>query len=66
MPGSKGSIRMICSNPQCINKSVVFRKYGSDKTDCNACGSKLIKAKNSLAEKQDEKAKRELREFGVI
>lgn len=64
-PLSGSTIRMICPNTSCINKSVVYRKYDPDKIQtCNACKSVLIKTYNKLKLKQDYKAKLELKQLG--
>ena len=61
------TVKMVCSNKDCINKSVVYRKLdGIRQNSCKACGSELVKCKmqNLIALKQDLKAKRELKELG--
>lgn len=62
------TVKMVCSNIKCINKSVVYRKLDSiRKNECKACGSELVKLKvqSTLYTRQDEKAKRELKELGL-
>lgn len=63
------TVKMICPNVErCMNRSVVYRKLdGIRQNNCKACGSELVKLKvqNQLTLKQNEKAKRELRELGL-
>ena len=66
---SSNTVKMVCPNSECINKSVVYRKLESIRqSTCKACGSDLIKLKlqNSLHVKQDNLAKRQLKELGNL
>ena len=63
------TVKMVCSDIDCINKSIVYRKLdGIRQNTCKACGGELVKAKvqNTIALKQDIKAKKELKELGSL
>lgn len=60
------NLKLICNNPSCINKSIVYRKATIDGTidyECKKCGELLSKVPNQKFIKQDIKAKNDLREF---
>lgn len=61
------SIRLICNNPSCINKSFVYRRIDSlNEHRCKKCSWPLVVPKIAhykLASKQNETAKRELERF---
>jgi hypothetical protein len=60
------NLKLICNNPSCINKSIVYRRITSDGTtdyECKKCGELLSRVPNQKFVKQDIKAKNELREF---
>jgi len=61
-----GKLKLICNNPSCINKSIVYRRYDAmnDQT-CKKCGSVLVAAKNQKDIYADNKAKRELKELNA-
>lgn len=61
------AIKLVCVNPDCINKSEVWRKYTTNPEwcTCRKCGSTLRRVGNKKHIKQDQKAKNELKEFGL-
>lgn len=59
-----GAIKMICSNPNCINKSEVWRKESN--FECRLCHQPLRRVQNKNFQEQDKKAKAQLRQFGVL
>lgn len=59
------AVRMICRNPDCINKSVVFRKFNAlEPPKCKLCDQVLtVRGASNIRrfnDKSIEKAKREL------
>jgi ribosomal protein S27E len=66
---SSDTIRMICPKTDCINKSIVFRKFNSVKSNtCKNCGSDLVYAGRHvpvMTQRANDKAKKQLREFGL-
>lgn len=64
----KASIKLICKTPDCINKSVVYRRSGAvaENFYCKKCGQPLSKFVGPLITKQNEKAKSDLKEFGLL
>lgn len=64
----KASIKLICKTADCINKSVVYRRSGSvsESFYCKKCGQPLSRYHGSLVTKQDQKAKQDLKQFGVL
>ena len=63
MSYSRGAIRMVCNNPNCINKSIVFRKEPN--FECKSCGQLLSLVKNLRYQEQDKKAKADLKRLGL-
>jgi hypothetical protein len=66
MSVKRGSIKLICPNKSCINKSVVYRKFDAMKEHrCKNCDWVLVSAhghtKREIA--FNEKAKQELKDF---
>lgn len=67
MGHSLGAMQMICKNPDCINKSIVYRKMSHpDSFECKKCGQILSKVQSYRALKQDEKAKQDLMRLGLL
>lgn len=66
MGNGNSSLKLICINPECINKSVVWRKFTTDPNcfSCKKCGQALERVKNAKSIKQDQVAKRQLEGFG--
>jgi len=63
---NSNKLRLICPNPDCINKSVVYRKFDAMKDQlCFNCQHSLTAAKSFRAMRQDEKAKRDLSQFNL-
>ena len=66
MASTRETMKMICPNTACINKSVVFRKFDIfNHNVCKKCNTPLVLAKSIRSVKQDQKAKQELRELDV-
>jgi hypothetical protein len=67
MSNSKDTIRMVCKNPDCINKSIVYRRFDvmKDQT-CKKCGHVLsADMRNSKRQgHRDQVAKKELEAAG--
>jgi len=69
MSGTTGGARkLICKNPDCINKSVVYRRFDfSEIPTCKGCGSVLssdIRTKMQI--KRSRFAKRELKRYSSL
>lgn len=47
MSGVPESVRMVCPNDKCLNKSIVYRKLKDNKVQvCKKCRTELVKAGN--------------------
>lgn len=64
----KSSLKLICKTEGCINKSIVYRRVGSEPETfyCKKCEQPLVKYTGPLIVKQDQKAKSDLKEFGLL
>jgi len=60
-------MKLICPNPDCINKSIVYRQFSSVKDyTCKKCGSILAAARTTKREQLTAaKAHKDLNEYEV-
>ena len=59
-----GKSKLVCPNKGCINKSLVYRNDNSlEEWKCRACGTRLTAFVSLRDKAQNEKAKRDLKQY---